>query len=102
MESLLPVAGLVEDGVGRALEGGRSRSHTLVQMAEASKQTWYKCRPACSCWGKSRPCNLLYYLGVDTHLVALAGKRAVLYDGGGSVLYRRQKGRLGMGKRVCF
>lgn len=68
----------LEEGVGRALEGGRSRSHTLVQIAEASKQIWYKCQPACSRWGKSRPYKLVYYLGLDTHLVALAGKRGVL------------------------
>lgn len=49
----------LEEGVGRALEGGRSRPHTLVQITEASKQIWYKCQPACSCWGKSRPCKLV-------------------------------------------
>lgn len=75
----------LEERVGRALDGGRSRSHTL-QIAEASKQIWYKCQPACSCWGKSRPCYLVYYLGLDSHLVALAGKRRVLQDGGGNVL----------------
>lgn len=52
---------------------------------QASKQI---CQPAFSCWGKSRSCNLVYYLGLDTHLVALAGKRGVLYDGGG----RERKG----------
>lgn len=59
----------LEEGVGRALEGSRSRSQTSVQIAEASKQIQYKCQPACSGWGESRPSNLVYYLGLDAHLV---------------------------------
>lgn len=70
----------LEEGVGRALDGGRSRSHSLVQIAEASKHIWHKCQPACSCWGKSRPYYFVYYLGLDSHLVALAGKRGVLWE----------------------
>lgn len=85
----------LEEGVGRALEGSRSRSQTLVQIAEASKEMRYKCQPACSGWGKSRPCNLVYYLGLDAHLVGDCCKM-----GDGNVLYWRGKGGLGMGKRA--
>jgi hypothetical protein len=43
----------LEEGVGGALEDGRS--HTLVQIAEASKQIWYKSQTACSRWGRVDP-----------------------------------------------
>lgn len=71
----------LEEGVGGALEDGRS--HTLVQIAEASKQIWYKSQTACSRWGKSRPCDLVYNLGLDTYLVALTGKMGMgMYSAG--------------------
>lgn len=52
----------LEEGVGRALEGSRSRSQTSVQIAEASKQLWYKCQPACSGWGRVDPATLCIIL----------------------------------------